>query len=63
MKTSDKVEDDGDEVQVSFFYGQHQIAGMIIPLSPFGEDEVYQLACGFGEFFKQAVRVKHAKRP
>ena len=62
MKTSYKVEDDGDEVQVSFFYGQHQIAGMIIPLSPFGEDEVYQLACGFGEYFKQAVRVKHEKR-
>lgn len=63
MKTSYKVEDDGDEVQVYFYYGQHQIAGMVIPLSPFGEDEVYQLACGFGEFFKQDVRVKHAKRP
>ena len=62
IRTTYKVEDDGDAVQVSFFYGTHQIAGMVIPIGPFGEDEVYQLACGFGEYFKQAVRVKNPRR-
>lgn len=63
MKTTYKVEGDGDAVQVTFFYGNHQLAGMIIPISPFGEDEVYQLACGFGEYFEHVVRVRKPPRP